>query len=78
VFDRLGAHQAMLEMEEETKYGPSGKAIIDGVAIGDNITLPCESTNGKKIWLLLCNKPKHIMMETFTNAYRNTYYEKIV
>jgi len=68
VFDRRGTHQAMLEMEEKTKYGPSGEAIVDGVAIGDNITLPCENTNGKQFWLLLCDKPKHIMMESFTNA----------
>jgi hypothetical protein len=65
----------MLEMEEETKYGPCGKVIADVVAIGDNITLPCENTNGEQFWLLLCDKPKHIVMETFTNAYKNTYHD---
>ncbi len=47
VFDRPRAHQAMLEMEEETKNGLGGEAIIDGVTIGDNIVVHCESRNGE-------------------------------
>jgi hypothetical protein len=65
----------MLEMEEETRYGPRGDAIVDGVIIRDNIAMLCESSNGKKNWLVLCDKPKHMMIETFTNAYKNAYYE---
>jgi hypothetical protein len=34
-------------MEEETKYGPREKAIIDGVIIGNNIVVPCENRNGE-------------------------------
>jgi hypothetical protein len=37
----------MLEMEEETKNGLGGEAIIDGVTIGDNIVVHCESRNGE-------------------------------
>jgi hypothetical protein len=58
----------MLEMEEETKYGPKGEAIADGVTIGDNIVVPCQSRNGEHFWLLLCDKPKHMVIETFTDA----------
>ncbi len=65
----------MLEMKEETKYGPRGDAIVDGVIIGDNIIMPCESNNGEQFWLLLCDKLKHMVIETFTDAYKNTYYE---
>jgi hypothetical protein len=36
VFDKPKARQAMLEMQEETKYGPWGEAIVNGVTIGDN------------------------------------------
>jgi hypothetical protein len=37
----------MLEMEEETKYGLRGEVIADGVTIGENIIVPCESRNGE-------------------------------
>jgi hypothetical protein len=37
----------MLEMEEETKYGLGGEVIANGVTIGDNIVVPCESRNGE-------------------------------
>jgi len=62
-------------MEEETEYGDGGKAIADNVSIGDNIVVPCESDNGEGFWLLLCDKPKHVVKDTFTDAYKNTYYE---
>jgi hypothetical protein len=65
----------MLEMEEETKYGQGGEAIVDGVTIGNNIAVPYESKNGKQFWLFLCDKPKHMVIETFIDAYINTYYE---
>jgi hypothetical protein len=67
--------QAMLEFDEETKYGARGKAIVDGVAIGDNIVVPCESENGEQLWLMFCDKPKLVVIETFIDAYKNTYYE---
>jgi hypothetical protein len=38
----------MQDMEEETKYGVGGKAIANGIIIGDNIIVPCESNNGKQ------------------------------
>ncbi len=57
-------------MEEKTRYGPRGDVIVDGVIIGDNIAMPCESSNGKKNWLLLCDKPKHMMTKTFKDAYK--------
>jgi hypothetical protein len=66
----------MLGMEEEIKYGLGKEAIADGVTIGDNIAMPYESRNGEQFWLLLCEKPKHTMTKTFTDAYRNTYYER--
>ncbi len=47
VFDRPKVHQTMLEMEEETKYGLGGEVIANGVTIGDNIVVPCESRNGE-------------------------------
>jgi hypothetical protein len=37
--------------------------------------VPCESRNGEQFWLLLCDKPKHMVRETFIDAYKNTYYE---
>jgi hypothetical protein len=52
-------------MEEEIEYGLGGEVIANRVAIRDNIILPCESTNGEQFWLLLCDKPKHIVTETF-------------
>ncbi len=65
----------MLGMEEKIEYGPGREAIVDGVTVGDNIVMPCESRNGKQFWLLLCEKPKHTMTKTFTDAYKNTYYQ---
>jgi hypothetical protein len=76
VFDRLEAHQAMLEMEEEIKYGPGGEAIANGVIIGDNIVVFCKNRIGEQFWLFLCDKPKHMVTKTFVDAYKNTYYEK--
>jgi hypothetical protein len=52
-----------------------GEAIANKVPIGDNIVVPCESTNGKQFWLLLWDKPKHIVTKTFIDAYKNRYYE---
>jgi hypothetical protein len=65
----------MLGIEEETKYGSSGEAIANGVVVGDNIVMPCESSNGEQFWLMLCDKPIHVVTNTFTNIYKNTYHE---
>jgi hypothetical protein len=47
VFDRLKVWQAMLEMEKEIEYGTRGEDIVDGINVGDNIAMPCESENRK-------------------------------
>jgi len=47
VFDRLKVWQAMLEMEKEIEYGTRGEDIVNGINVGDNITMPCESENRK-------------------------------
>jgi hypothetical protein len=65
----------MLRLEDETLYGFGGEAIIDEVDVGDNIVVPYKSGNGKQFWLLFCDKAKHIMTKTFTDTYKNTYYE---
>jgi hypothetical protein len=67
----------MLEIDEETKYKAGREAIVDGEAIdiGDNIVVPCESEDGKQLWLMLYDKPKHVVIDTFTNALKNTYFE---
>jgi hypothetical protein len=65
----------MLEMEEEIECGLGGEAITNGVTIGDNTVMPCESRNGEQFWLLLCEKPKNMVTKTFNVAYKNTYYE---
>ncbi len=57
------------------QYGVEGDTIFDRVSIGDNLVVPCENDNGKVFWLLLCEKPKHSMKDTFIDAYKNTYYE---
>ncbi len=41
---------------------------MDEVVIGDNIVVPCESENGEQFWLMLCDKPKHFVIETFIDA----------
>jgi hypothetical protein len=62
-------------MEEEIEYGVGGEAIANNVFIGDNIVVPCENDNGEAFWLLFCDKPKHVVKDTFTDAYKNTYNE---
>jgi len=42
VFDKPAAREAMLRLEDETLYGSGGEAIVDEVAVGDNIAIPCE------------------------------------
>jgi hypothetical protein len=74
VDDRLATHQVQLEMEEEIEYGTKGEAIVDNVFIGDNLVVPCENGNGKAFWLLLYDKLKHVVKDTFIDAYKNTYY----
>ncbi len=37
MFDRPRVPQAMLEMEEETKYGPRGEAIVDGLLLATTL-----------------------------------------
>ncbi len=37
MFDRLGAYQAMLEMEEETEYDPRGEAIVMGLLLATTL-----------------------------------------
>ncbi len=75
VDDRVATNQVQLEMEEETKYGVKGQAIANNVFVSDNFIVPCENGNGEAFWLLLCDKPKHVVKDTFTNAYKNTYYQ---
>jgi hypothetical protein len=43
---------------------------------GASIVVLCKSRNDKQFSLLICDKPKHIVMETFIDAYINTYYER--
>jgi hypothetical protein len=47
VFDRPRVQQAMLEMEEEIEYGLGREDIVNGINVGDNIVVPCESENGE-------------------------------
>ncbi len=42
VFDKPAAREAMLRLEDETLYGSGGEAIVDEVAVGENIAIPCE------------------------------------
>jgi hypothetical protein len=56
VVDRLATCEAMIGVEEETKYGASDEAIAENVVVGDNVAMPCESGNGEQFWLLLCDK----------------------
>jgi hypothetical protein len=42
------------------------------VAIGDNMAIPCESNNGEALWLILFEKPKHVVRNTFKDSYGNT------
>jgi hypothetical protein len=65
----------MQNVGNETQYGVGGEAIADLVIIGDNMAVPCESNNGETFWLLLCDKPKHVVRHTFKDSYGNTYYE---
>jgi hypothetical protein len=37
----------MLEMEEEIEYGLGREDIVNGINVGDNIVVPCESENGE-------------------------------
>jgi hypothetical protein len=75
VSDKPDVRQAQLRLEEEIEYGVGGKTISNKVSVGDNLAIPCENDNGEAFWLLLCDKPKHIVKDTFTDAYKNTYYE---
>ncbi len=47
VFDRPRIQQPMLEMEEKIEYGLGGEDITNGIIVGDNIAMPCESENGE-------------------------------
>jgi hypothetical protein len=73
VFEKHATHQ---DMEERIEYGARGKAIANDIVIGENIVVPCESNNGKQLWLLLYDKPKHVVTKTFIDAYQNTYNER--
>jgi len=33
---------------------------------------PCESSNREQFWLMFCDKPMHVVTNTFTDAYKNT------
>jgi hypothetical protein len=77
VFDKPATCEAMMGIEEETEYGIGGKAIVENVVVGDNVVMPCESGNGEHFWLLLCDKPIRIVVETFNDPYKNTYYEEV-
>jgi hypothetical protein len=52
-----------------------GRSHFDKVFVSDNLVVPCENDNGEVFWLLLCDKPKHIVNDTITDAYKNTYSE---
>jgi hypothetical protein len=74
VLHKLATHEAVLKLEENV-YGYGEEAIVDKVDVGHNIVVPCESEIGKELWLILCDKAKHNVTETFTDQYNNTYYE---
>jgi hypothetical protein len=47
VFGKPTMHEAMLGVNEETKYGSKGKTLTNNDAIGDNVVLPYESGHGE-------------------------------
>ncbi len=75
MLDKLVAREAMLRLNDETLYGSGGEVIVGEVDVGDNIAIPCESGNGEQFLLLFCGKTKHIVIETFIDDYKSTYYE---
>jgi hypothetical protein len=65
----------MLNLKGDTQYGARGKTINDSVGIGDNVAIPCDNNVGKVLWLLFCDKVKHIVKDTFIDSYGNITYE---
>lgn len=56
-------------------YGAKGETIVESISIGDNVAIPCDNDVGKVLWLLFCDKAKHIVKDNFVDSYGNTYYE---
>lgn len=73
VFDKPYVCQTQFGLKEKIEYGVGGKAISDKVYVGDNLAIQCENDNGEVFWLLLYDKPKHIVKDTFTDPHKNTY-----
>jgi hypothetical protein len=45
------------------------------LVVGDNVVVVCESSTNEHLWLLLCDKPVHIVKESITDDWGQTWYE---
>jgi hypothetical protein len=65
----------MINPNEEIENGIGGEWIVDVVCVGDNVVVVADSEKGEQFWLLLVDKLVHVVLESFTDAWGNSYVE---
>ncbi len=64
----------MHDDNHEIEFGIGGEQMANDLVIGNNVVV-CESYNDEHLQLLLSDKLIHIVKESFTNDWGQTWYE---
>jgi hypothetical protein len=51
---------------DEIEFGSGGEEMIEGVQLGDNVVVKCQTSTSKDYWILLCDKGLHMIQDYFT------------
>ncbi len=61
--------------DELTKFGSGGEDMVEDVLIGDNITILCQSYVDESFWIMLVDKPLHLVTQHFIDAWGQKWFE---
>ncbi len=61
--------EIMHNEDEELEFGVNGEGMVDGVVVGDNITLLCQSGGNETFWIMLGDTLVNRVVEHFIDAW---------
>ncbi len=63
----------MIDFDEDIESDTSGEWIVDGVYVGNNVSIITHNETNEQFWLLLMDKIIDIVEESFDDQWGNTY-----
>jgi hypothetical protein len=61
--------EIMHNEDEKVEFGVNGEGVANGVAVGDNITLLCQSGRNETFWIMLVDTLVNLVDDHFIDAW---------